>query len=54
MTSKAQIEATNRYIKKAYDRIIVTVPKGDREKLKAAAEAEGKSLNKYITDRILA
>jgi predicted DNA binding CopG/RHH family protein len=37
---------------KAYDRINLTVPKGDKEKIKAHAESKGMSVNSYINDLI--
>ena len=39
----------NEYISKAYDRITLLVPKGDKEKIKDAAERAGVSVNAYIT-----
>lgn len=50
--SDAQKEATARYNKKAYDRIDVVVPKGQREIIKAFAASQGKSLNRFICDAI--
>ena len=50
--SDAQKEATARYNKKAYDRIDVVVPKGQREVIKAFAASQGKSLNRVICDAI--
>ncbi len=46
--SKAQQDCVNRYIGKAYDRINLTVPKGDKERIKAYADANGESVNGYI------
>ena len=48
--SQAQNEATQRYIKKAYDEIKLRIPKGEKEKYKAQADAAGVSLNQYIID----
>lgn len=45
---KAHTQAQNKWIAKAYDRINLTVPKGDKEKLKAHAEAMGESVNAFI------
>ncbi len=50
--SKKQQACVHRYVKKAYDRLELTVPKGDKEKIKAHAESQGKSVNKYISDLI--
>ena len=50
--SDAQKEATARYNKKAYDRIDVIVPKGQRQIIKDFAATQGKSLNRFICDAI--
>lgn len=50
--SEAHIKATNKYIAKTYDQIKFLVKKGDREKIKAHAEAQGLSLNGYINKLI--
>ena len=47
-TTKAQQKAVNKYMKKNYDRINVTFPKGTKEKLQAAAASAGESVNGYI------
>lgn len=38
----------NDYIAKTYDRINLTVPKGEKDKIKAYAESKGESVNGYI------
>lgn len=50
--SKKQQACVNRYIGKAYDRINLTVPKGDKDIIKARADSLGKSVNAYIHDLI--
>lgn len=50
--SQAQNKATQKYIKNNYDEIKIRVPKGKKEEYKTKADAEGKSLNQYIVDRI--
>ena len=50
--SDAQKEATARYNKKAYDRIDIVVPKGQRQVLKDLAASQGKSLNRFILDAV--
>lgn len=50
--SEAQKEATARYNKKAYDRISVVVPKGQRQVLSDFAKKQGKSLNRFILDAV--
>lgn len=46
--SKAQRDATYRYEQKAYDRILVRLPKGMKDKIEAAAAQTGESINAYI------
>lgn len=48
-----KIAYDNAYIAKAYDRINLTVPKGQKEKIKAAADAVGLSVNAYISRAIV-
>ena len=50
--SKAQQKAVNKYMKNNYDRINLTVPKGDSEKIKEAAAAVGESSKEYIRKAI--
>lgn len=45
---KASTRAQNKYIAKAYDRINLTVPKGDKDKIKAHADSTGESVNAFI------
>ena len=47
-----QFSYQNNFIKEKYDRVNLTVPKGKKEKIKAAAAAEGKSVNDYINAAI--
>ena len=51
--SKKQQASVNRYVKTNYDRINVTMPKGQREVIKAHAEARGESVNGFINRAIL-
>lgn len=51
-TSKAQQNATNKWIAKAYDRINLTVTKGRKEIIQAHAEATGESVNGFINRAI--
>lgn len=46
--SKAQQKAVNKYVKEKYDRINITMPKGRKEQIQAAAEARGESVNGFI------
>lgn len=50
--SKAQIKATSKYESKSYDKILLRLPKGKRELVRAAAGRTGESLNGYITKAI--
>ena len=50
--SKAQTAASKRYNTKAYDRIEITVPKGDRVKIAKAAESVGMSVNAFIKEAL--
>ena len=46
------IKYNNEFIKKAYDRINLTVPKGKKEVIQSAAKASGESVNAYINKAI--
>ena len=50
--SKAQQASVNKYVKKNYDRINVTMPKGQKEVIRAHAEARGESVNGFINRAI--
>ena len=50
--SKAQIKATMKYTANHYDRIVLTVPKGKRETIKAAAAAVNESMNEYCNKAV--
>lgn len=45
---KTSAAVKNRYNEKAYDRINLTVPKGEKEVIKAHAESQGESVNAFI------
>ena len=51
-TSMAQQKATNNWISKAYDRINLTTPKGQKEVIQAHAQARGESVNAFINRAI--
>lgn len=44
----------NRYNEKAYDRINLVVPKGEKERIKEAAEKNGESVNGLINRVVMA
>lgn len=46
--TKAQIRATTKYESTAYDKILIRIPKGEREKYKQAAEDRSLSLNQFF------
>lgn len=50
--SKPTAEVKNRWNSKAYDRIALFVPKGERERLKQIAADHGTSLNGLINTAI--
>ena len=50
--SQARIAANNRYNAKAYDRINLAVPKGQKEQIQAAASRQKQSLNAYIVGAV--
>ena len=51
--SKAQQKAVNKYMAANYDRINLTVPKGQKDGIKAHAEARGESVNGFIIDETM-
>ena len=48
----ARTRANRKYNEKAYDRVPLTVPKGQKEIIKAFAEKEGLSVNAFINSAI--
>ena len=50
--SKAQQKAVHKHVKSNYDRMELTVPKGRKAEIQAAAAAAGESVNAYITEAI--
>ncbi len=49
---KASTAAQNRYIAKKYDRINLTVDKGEKEKITEHADRHGESVNGFINRAI--
>lgn len=47
-TSKTQQKAVQKYVATHYDRIVLTMPSGQRDIIKARAEQLGESVNAYI------
>ena len=50
--TQAQRRAVGRYEAANYDKVLVRLPKGEREQIKSAADAAGESLNSYIVGAI--
>lgn len=50
--SEARKRANRKYNEKAYDRIALTVKKGEKDRLKAHAEQQGETLNGFINRAI--
>ena len=50
--SKAAQKAVTKYVKEKYDRVVLTMPKGKRDAIKAAAQAQSESLNGFVTTAI--
>ncbi len=48
MATAARLRANAKYAKKAYDQVKISVPKGWREAVRAAASEAGESMTKYI------
>lgn len=47
-TTKAQQRAVQKYVKNNYDRIVVNLPKGQRDEIKAFAASRGESVNSFV------
>jgi predicted HicB family RNase H-like nuclease len=50
--SKTSSKVKDRYNKKAYDTIILRVPKGEKEVIREQAKSKGMSVNGYINNLI--
>ena len=50
--SKAQQKAVNKYVREKYDKLLLTMPKGRKDIIKAHAESQGESVNGFITRAI--
>lgn len=50
--SKAQQKAVAKYENANYDKVLVRMPKGKKEIIKAHAENQGKSVNGFINEAI--
>ena len=52
MGGKTSAKSKNTWITKAYDRINLTIPKGQKDLIQAHAEAQGESTNGFINRAI--
>ena len=52
MGGKTSAKSKNTWITKAYDRINLTVPKGQKDLIQVHAEAQGESTNGFINRAI--
>lgn len=52
--TKTSAAVKNRYNEKAYDRITIVVPKGQKSTVEAAAKKDGDSVNQYVIGAVLA
>lgn len=50
--TQAQNKATQKYIKNNYDSVMLRMPKGKKEHIKAHAESRGESLNGFVNRAI--
>ena len=50
--SKAQQRAVNKYVREKYDKLLLTMPKGQKEVIKDHAAAHGESVNGFINRTI--
>lgn len=50
--ARTQTERKNDWNAKVYERVVLIVKAGEREKLQAAARAEGKSVNRFILEAV--
>lgn len=47
-TTKARRDANKRYDQKRVDRVLLRLPKGQRDVVKAHAESQGEKMNEFI------
>ena len=53
-TSAAQQRAVHKYVKNNYDRLELSVPKGEKVTIQQAAKQAGQSVNTYIYEAVCA
>ena len=54
MANQKYTDYKRAYNESAYDRLAITIPKGQKATIQAAAEAEGESVNQYTNKALLA
>lgn len=52
--SRVKIAANNRYTTKAYDRLNIVIPKGQKEAVEAHASSKGQSVNGLVNELLRA
>ena len=52
MGGKNSYESIKRYQDKAYDQMLIRVPKGRKAEIKSCADAQGKSVNAFVVEAI--
>ena len=50
-TTAAQQRAVHKYVKNNYDRLELSVPKGEKEEIQQAAKQAGQSVNAYVYEQ---
>lgn len=50
--SAAQQRAVHKYVKNNYDRLELSVPKGEKELIQQAAKLAGQSVNAYVYEAV--
>lgn len=50
--SRAQAEATKKYEEKKYDKVLVRLPKGTKEKIQATGESINGFINRLIREEL--
>ncbi len=50
--SKKQQASVNKYVKENYDRVLLTMPKGKKDAIKAHATERGESVNGFVNRAI--
>ncbi len=53
-TTKAQQKAVNKYIKANYERLNITIPKGQKQAVEAHAKSKGESVNGLVNSLLRA